>query len=200
MRSCRPTAPAAPPNGNVTLSELKATAAPKSDPAKAMPLTFTKATADFSQEGYAVAGAIDGNPQTHWAIAPQMGKDHAAVFEIKEDLNFAGGTLLTLTLDQQYDDQHTIGKFRVSVTTAKRPLTPSTLPEKIAPILAIAPEARSDAQKAELAAYYRSLDLEWNRLTKAVATSAEQQKNERLTGAQDLSWALINSPAFLFNR
>ena len=66
--------------------------------------------------------------------------------------------------------------------------------------MALAPEARSDAQKAELAAYYRALDPEWNRLTKSVATSAEQQKNERLTGIQDLAWALINSPAFLFNR
>jgi hypothetical protein len=32
-----------------------------------------------------------------------------------------------------------------------------------------------------------------------VAASAEQLKNRRLTLAQDLTWALINSPAFLFN-
>ena len=83
--------PGRAPNGNVTLSEIKATAAPKADPAKAMPLTFASATADFSQEGYAVAGAIDGKPETHWAISPQTGKDHAGVFEIKEDLNLAGG-------------------------------------------------------------------------------------------------------------
>ena len=35
-------------------------------------------------------------------------------------------------------------------------------------------------------------------------TDAEQSAkliaNERLTAAQDLTWALINSPAFLFNR
>ncbi len=192
--------PGRAPNGNVTLTEIKATAAPKDDPAKAIPLTFASATADFSQEGYAIAGAIDGKPETHWAISPQTGKDHAGVFEIKEDLNLAGGCLLTLTLDQQYDERHTMGKFRVAVTNAKRPLSPSTLPEKIAPIVALAPEARSDAQKAELAAYYHALDPEWNRLTKSVATSAEQQKNERLTGIQDLAWALINSPAFLFNR
>jgi hypothetical protein len=29
--------------------------------------------------------------------------------------------------------------------------------------------------------------------------SAEQLKNTRLTGAQDLVWALVNNPAFLFN-
>ncbi len=192
--------PGRAPNGNVTLTEIKATAAPKDDPAKAIPLSFASATADFSQEGYAISNAIDGKPETHWAIHPQTGKDHAGVFEIKEDLNLAGGCVLTLTLDQQYDDHHTIGKFRVAVTSAKQPLQPSTLPEKIAPIVAMSPAARSDAQKAELAIYYRGLDPEWNRLSKAVATSAEQQKNERLTGVQDLAWALINSPAFLFNR
>ena len=30
--------------------------------------------------------------------------------------------------------------------------------------------------------------------------SSKQVANERLTAAQDLAWALINSPAFLFNR
>jgi hypothetical protein len=29
--------------------------------------------------------------------------------------------------------------------------------------------------------------------------SAKQLTNKRLTAAQDLAWALINSPAFLFN-
>ena len=29
--------------------------------------------------------------------------------------------------------------------------------------------------------------------------SEEQLKNQRLTAAQDLTWALINNPAFLFN-
>jgi WD40 repeat protein/mono/diheme cytochrome c family protein len=38
------------------------------------------------------------------------------------------------------------------------------------------------------------------RLNRAVELSAKQLENSRLTTAQDLAWALINSPAFLFNR
>jgi hypothetical protein len=192
--------PGRAPNGNLTVSEFRATAASKTDPAKSMPLSFARATDDFSQDGYPVANAIDGNPQTHWAIHPQVGKNHAGIFEIKEDVNFAGGVKLTVTLDQQFDDQHTIGRFRVAVTSAKRPVAAPAVPEKILEILAVAPDKRNDVQKAELTSFHRSRDAEWVRLNQAVAASGEQLKNERLTGAQDLAWALINSPAFLFNR
>ena len=37
------------------------------------------------------------------------------------------------------------------------------------------------------------------RFRKDVEMSARQAKNPRLTAAQDLTWALINNPAFLFN-
>ena len=36
--------------------------------------------------------------------------------------------------------------------------------------------------------------------TEAVQRGEEQRKNPRLIGVQDLAWALINNPAFLFNR
>ena len=38
------------------------------------------------------------------------------------------------------------------------------------------------------------------RLRRDVGMSIEQSANKRLTAAQDVTWALINNPAFLFNR
>lgn len=43
-------------------------------------------------------------------------------------------------------------------------------------------------------------DSQLTRLRSDFAASQGQLKNKRLTLAQDLTWALINSPAFLFNR
>jgi hypothetical protein len=187
-------------NGNAVLSELSVTAAPKADPSKAVPVAFSRATADFGQDGYPVTNAIDGNPGSGWAIAPQMGKNHFGLFELKEPAKFEGGATLVVTLDQQYDDVHTLGKFRIAATASPQPLNMPNLPANIAEILAVAPENRSDAQKVQLAEYHYSRDAEWVRLREAFKSAAEQQKNVRLTGAQDLAWALINSPAFLFNR
>jgi len=44
------------------------------------------------------------------------------------------------------------------------------------------------------------VDPQLSRLERAVQLSGDQLTNARLTTAQDLAWALINSPAFLFNR
>jgi hypothetical protein len=43
------------------------------------------------------------------------------------------------------------------------------------------------------------LDPSLERLRKDTDLSAAQLTNQRLTATQDLTWALINTPAFLFN-
>ena len=44
------------------------------------------------------------------------------------------------------------------------------------------------------------VDLKREQLQHDVELSAKLLENGRLTAAQDLAWALINSPAFLFNQ
>ena len=70
-------------NGNFVINELKLSAAPKAEPAKIAEIGLQNAVADFSQESWPVAGAIDGNPGTGWAVSPQFGTPHTATFETK---------------------------------------------------------------------------------------------------------------------
>ncbi|MCA9247477.1 MAG: DUF1553 domain-containing protein, partial [Planctomycetales bacterium] len=234
-------------NGNFVLSELTVEAAPASEPAKFASVALQNAQANFSQDSYDVKTAIDGKSPgagNGWATSPKFGENRYAVFETKDDIANANGTLLKFTLDQQFNDgQHTIGRFRILVTSAARPLKldeANTIPEAVGKILAVAADQRSDEQKQELDKFFRTIDPELKRLEAALAEankplpddprlkslevklaeakqpikldsglvrmremtriSAEQLKNQRLTGAQDIAWVLINSPAFLFNR
>jgi len=178
-------------NGNFVVSEFKAAIDGNA-------VELTGPSADFSQEGWHVSGAIDGNDETGWAISAEFGKNHEATFETKADA--AGGTI-TFTISQQYvDGKHCLGKFRLSVTDGARPLTKAKLPALVASALAVPQGERTPDQAATIAAHYKSLDAEHARLSAEVQKSAEQVKSARAVGVQDLAWALINNPAFLFNR
>lgn len=184
-------------NGNFVLNEFTVKAGPTDKPMEMKAVGLHKAQADFSQDGWSVAGAIDNNPQTGWAVLPQFGKAHSALFEVKDAVKNEKGTTFTVTLSMQYGTKHTIGKFRLSATSDKEPKLADGVPEKLRKLLAIPPEQRTDAHKAELRNTHRARDPEYGRLAATVALAPPAEK--RVTGAQDLAWALINSPAFLFN-
>jgi hypothetical protein len=113
--------PGLPPNGNFVLTEFQVQYAPKnSDGWK--PALLERPSADFEQAGFGIVGAIDGSPTSGWAVAPECGISHEAVFETQRDLGFDAGVKLILTLDFQWGYQHELGRFRLSFTTSPRPL------------------------------------------------------------------------------
>src|SRR5580765_8462554 len=85
------------------------------------------ATATFSQTfsgDYSVGRAINGTiaDGLGWAIHPQEGQNQIAAFETTADIGFAGGSILTFTLNQSHitPGGHILGHFRLSVTTDDR--------------------------------------------------------------------------------
>ncbi|MCO6457842.1 MAG: PSD1 domain-containing protein [Pirellulaceae bacterium] len=113
------------------------------DPAdRPRPLRWKAATADFSQARWDVRGAIDGDPKSGWAINPQFGRPHWALFLLEEPLDASAGMELTLRLEQQYGAARTIGRLRFSAVTGD-------------------PEA--DSVPAEVAAAVRVPAGEWTR-------------------------------------
>jgi hypothetical protein len=188
--------------GNFVISELRVTATPTSGDAEPVDVKLSNASADFSQDRYTVDTAIDGNAaKLGWAVAPQIGKPHTAMFETDGKVGFENGTHLRFVLEQNFK-QHSLGRFRLSITTSKPPLNGEApkLPDAVAAVLAKEPAERTRHEVAVLVKHYASLDAEYRTLKKAVDDDSAGLGSARLRGAQDLTWALINSPAFLFNR
>ena len=183
-------------NGNLVLNELKLNAAPLGKPGlKPKPVKLGNAQADFAQTHFSVDHAIDGKPDTGWAVSPQFGKPHAATFAVQGAPAGANSTL-TLTLVQNFGGNHTIGKFRVSLTRDPDPRLKSDVPAEIAKLLATPAAKRTPEQTGKLRSQYLATDAEYTRLQGEVGS---EPPSARVLGAQDLIWALLNSPAFLFN-
>jgi Protein of unknown function (DUF1553)/Protein of unknown function (DUF1549)/Planctomycete cytochrome C len=72
--------------------------------------------ADFSQQGWDVARAIDGDPKTGWAISPEFGKPHWASFTFAAPIQFdARSQRLRVKLGQYFGNGRVIGKPRISI-------------------------------------------------------------------------------------
>jgi len=143
-------------NGNLHLTDFRAFATAQSSegrPDTIAPLHLQNPAADFNQEGWGIARAIDADPKSAWGIYPEVGKPHQATFELKEPLS-SGGAKLMFVLDQNHGGGHLIGRVRLSVTTNAPPVTISPLPENIVRILAVADAERSAENRVELGLYY----------------------------------------------
>jgi hypothetical protein len=146
-------------NGNLVLTRFLVTAAPKASPASTSKVKLERPRADFEQSGYPVPNAIDSDEQgdpTGWAISPQMGRPHSAIFYVDKPVGGDGGSVLTFVMDHQYGQEHTIGKFRLSVNTDPAAADAPIVPEPIVAIAKTAADKQAPEQKAQIADYYRN--------------------------------------------
>ncbi|MEE2888186.1 MAG: DUF1549 and DUF1553 domain-containing protein [Planctomycetota bacterium] len=161
-------------NGNFCLTNLSITAAPRNGQGTTINVPLTSAKATFSQRSLPVAAVIDANRKSGWAVDPQFGKPHAAVFEFAKPVGFAGGTRLTVELEFQCNTGHNIGRPRFSITghPSPVPLQLEGPPPAVLAALAVPATSRSGADTKTLLTWFRHRDAGWLQRNKRIQEHA----------------------------
>lgn len=112
--------PGAAPNGNFILTQLRVavvTATARTE------VTLTGVVADFNQEKWHSSNALLGDDMAGWAVVPETGRSHQAVF-FCNPIELPVGAQIEVTLAQHSRRhlQHVIGCFRLGLTDAIDPV------------------------------------------------------------------------------
>ena len=136
-------------NGNFVMTGFKVTSEGKA-------LKLRAASADYSQADgiFDVKTLLQPNGKG-WAIYPQTGKPHHAIFELSEPI----ATDKEISVELQFNSpfgNHQFSKFRVLATDSATPHEGNPYPANIDAILKTEPAKRTPADQNALLAYYKA--------------------------------------------
>ncbi|MEZ6140537.1 MAG: DUF1553 domain-containing protein [Zavarzinella sp.] len=184
-------------NGNFVLTSLNIIVPGGSKWGLPLVVKVVAPKASFSQANFDPGKIFDGNPKTGWAISPEFGKGHTALFPFAAPLGNEQPVTIQITMKFEYGMKHSIGKFRWSTTNDGKPNLQDGVDGRLRNLLAVPAEKRNEAQRAAIRDYHRKTVPAYQQ--EMANLGLAPSPDTRVTGAQDLVWALINSPAFLFN-
>lgn len=135
------------PKGDFFLGELQFSAERGTE---LQPLKFSRADHTYANNHFGGANvsaqlALDGDPQTGWSCAGRFGERQAAVFQLEKPLAEPTDCRLSLRFGRHYPCS--LGKFRISFTSASGDVPATLWPEPVERLLA---RPRSEWTPAEL--------------------------------------------------
>ncbi|MEC9092908.1 MAG: DUF1549 and DUF1553 domain-containing protein, partial [Planctomycetota bacterium] len=137
------------------------------------PVKLIEPIADFSQKNFSVAGLVDGNPETGWAIAPKFGVDHwFSVLTETKIRNSKGKTTIQFSFDQHYGNGRNIGRLRVLALVGER--RQGDLPKALRQLLE-KPSVNAQ-QQAKLEEFYLAGRPEFSEISKRVGDARKKLK------------------------
>ncbi len=109
-------------HGNFVLTEITVKADGK-------PVKLAFGEHDFAQDGFSAQAALDGKPNTGWAIVGpgNWNVNRTATFHLDKPTT---AQKWTVTLKQEYGGQHTLGKFRLNLGAAQPDSDPSPVEQR----------------------------------------------------------------------
>ncbi|HEV3138330.1 MAG TPA: PSD1 and planctomycete cytochrome C domain-containing protein, partial [Pirellulales bacterium] len=174
-------------NGNFALSDFQLWAAPHGTDAPGAPVKLVNPKATFEQTGLPITSAIDDNKMSAWAIDPKAGQDHAASFELETPIAAEQGTVLTFILKFENNTGHNLGRVRLSLSNAAKPVgldgeqVAAAVVDDVNQALATPADDRTERQRAALLAWFRERDADWQKLSGAVQDHLKQSPKPDLT-------------------
>ncbi|PYT03576.1 MAG: hypothetical protein DMF60_17920, partial [Acidobacteria bacterium] len=170
-------------NGNIGLSRIRVFAVPVGG-GVTQEVRLAKAEADFQQnnEHLSIAAALDNRPDTGWAVDPQFGKDHAAVFTFAEPLDPANAIALIVALEFRVNAKHNIGRPRLSLTTDAVPsLEGEVLPAAVSGLLRQLKQLDhlplAEQDRSTLFEWWKRRDAGWRDRVTRVEEHAKREPN-----------------------
>jgi hypothetical protein len=128
------------PKGEFFLSEMTLTA-------DGTPVKFAGASEGVAKDTGAAKLAIDGNPLTGWTAGGRYGKAKQAVFNLEKPLS-GKAAKLELVFEKYYASS--LGRFRVSVSTATGPVKAKDQPGEVEDALGVPEEKRTFEERSTL--------------------------------------------------
>jgi len=148
-------------------------------PPKRPSIRLSDAVADFSRPEAPASAAIDGNPKTGWDIYHVAGKDHAIEMRLPPIAGKPGEpTVLTIELVQQGGARKTLGKFRLLASATPRDakgIDGRAVPLEIIELLRGDASKRTEAQRKQMTAYYRTFSPELAAIRNSIAKLKQQR-------------------------
>jgi len=117
-------------DGNFVVTKFSATFTAPNSQNEPMVIKFVSAEADFEQTNFAAKTALDDDLKDGWAVSAQLGTAHVAVFEAAPETVIPAGSKLRVVIEQRHSDQHTLGKFRLSIAESLTMSPPAETPER----------------------------------------------------------------------
>ncbi|MCH2212215.1 MAG: PSD1 and planctomycete cytochrome C domain-containing protein [Fuerstiella sp.] len=161
------TGPGSASDGNFVLSQLRAYISSEKDFNSRTELQFATADSDFSQDGFSAESSVSSAEKSGWAVFPQIGSAHQITAYTVQPVRTDGAKYLQVVLDQQYGDQHVIGRLRVSTVSEFNPVR--ALPRAVADAVRQESAARTEQQRKVIAAHVALISPVTVRVADAIA-------------------------------
>ncbi|HLY08360.1 MAG TPA: DUF1549 and DUF1553 domain-containing protein, partial [Planctomycetota bacterium] len=120
--SLKKSGPGRADNGNFSLSDFRLTIRPVGGGAETrVKLSAGAVSFEQNKTTLSAASAVDTPKGGGWAVDPEFGKDHAAIFLFAAPVGFPEGTELTFDFEYNNNVHHAIGRPRLSITSMPAP-------------------------------------------------------------------------------